>query len=411
MDIQRWAEANLSQLKWRHVVVGTVVALLVAYAAGARIAAVSAERDVVVDRGGNVPGVISHMYNRRDARGFIPRVPEAKQDDVFDLAIIADSSFLIINPPPEYAHKGQARFTLTKMIAAHIGKIGGKSLRIHEYYQDGTRTADIRRVVLHSLEDPNIDAVVVALNPFLYFNDFMAFAATTQRSKLLYADGLEFSDYTMLASTLRPSDLMMDALSVVFPLYERRYPMSQLNLTAVRSTFGTGLPFPLIEARKGGPAYMIFDYIKWFYPPEVEAKVRTSRSQLFYAASIQANNLGRDSVGQSTFRANLRSLEAWGKPAILYVPPVNPDYTKDPSWPMVEQIIRQFELVRGQFVAPNIKLVTDLVKKPYEPLLYHDPYHMKSGLGFVHQFADMLERELAMPIERRDVSSMFGPGS
>ena len=411
MDVHSWAEKNLAKWGWRQVLAGLVLGAFAAWLAGAPLAARSAQRDALADRGGNVPGVVSYMYDRRDSRGFIPAPAGPKEDGVFDLMIVADSSFLIIDPPPQYAHNNQRRFTLTKMIASHIGRIGGKRLRIHEYYQDGTRTADIRRVVLHGISDPNIDAVAIALNPFLYFNDFMSFAGTTQRSKLLYMDGLEASDYGQLLATLRPSDLMMDALSSVSALYERRFPVSQMTLAATRAVLSRGLPFPIREAPPRGPPYMIYDWIRWLFPPEVLAKVLESRKQIFYAASVQANNLGPDSIGQTTLRANLRTLRRWGKPAILYVPPIDPVYFSDASWPMVRQIIRQFELIGAQFAGRNVKMVTEMATKAYPPVLYHDPYHMKSGEGFVRQFADMLEKQLNMPIERRDVSGMFGPGS
>ena len=411
MDLAVWAEKQFARWTWVHLLAGLASAAILAYLISIPMVQRSIPFWKVAEQGGDVPGVVSHLYPRQESRGFFTMPNEKKDDGVFDLLVIADSSLLIIDPPPEYAYKQQKRFTLTRMIASHIETIGGKKLRIHEYYQDGTRTSDTRRALLKGLSDPNIDAVAIALNPFLYFNDFMAYSNTTQRSKLLYMDGLEASDYVQLAKILRPSDIMMDALSRTFPFYDRRYVISQMELAKSRQFLGTGLPFPVRKLPKPGPAYMLQRWVSWLYPRDLDASIKRVRGNYFYAASIQTNNLGAGSIGETTLRANLHTLQKWGKPAILYFPPVRPQFIKNPNWPMMQQIVQRVKEISAQVPAKNVKIVTSTLTKAYPPVLYHDDYHMKSGEGFVHQFADLLEQNLGMPIVRKDISNMFGPGS
>ena len=405
MDVAAWTEKHLTKWRWPHLAAAIVSALVLFEQFNLnwlylRQAAAS-------DSGGKVPGVVSRMLERFDARGFVPPKAAAKDDGVFDLMIIADSSMLIINAPSEYAYKGQKRFTLTPIIAQHIASIGGRKLRIHEYYQDGTRTFDARRALLSGIADPQIDAVAVSVNPFLYFNDFMAFAFTTQRSKLLYMNGLAWSDYMTLAMTLRPSDVMMDALSTVSPLYAKRTPLNRALNQAIKSRAPTGLPFPALAAAPAKPQYMISNWVDWFYSAQVSSAVSASKNK-FYAAALQTANLDGDSIGEISLRNNLRALKQWGKPAILYVPPVNPAFLSDPNWPAMQNTILHFARVSADFPSPNIHIVTETVENAYPPVLYHDDYHMRRGDGFVRQFADMLEKQLGMPIVRKDVSGLFG---
>ena len=406
MDVAAWTEKNLTKWRWPHLAAAMVIALVLFEQFNLNwfyMRQVAAS-----DSGGRVPGVVSRMLERYDARGFVPPRPAAKDDGVFDLMIIADSSMLIINAPKEFSHKGQARYTLTPMIAQHIASIGGQKLRIHEYYQDGTRTFDVRRALLSGISDPQIDAVAVSVNPFLYFNDFMAFAFTTQRSKLLLMKGAVWHDYLTLALTLRPSDLMMDLLSAVSPLYAKRTPLNKALNQSVRANAPSGLPFPALAASPAKPQYMITNWVDWLFPAEVSAAVNDSKNK-FYAAALQTANLDGDSVGEKSLRNNLRALQEWGKPAILFVPPVNPAFLSDPNWTAMQNTIRHFEKVSAEFASPNIHIVTDTAENAYPPVLYHDDYHMRRGDGFVRQFADMLEKQLGMPIVRRDVSGMFGP--
>jgi hypothetical protein len=405
MDVAAWTEKNLTKWRWPHLGAALVIALVLFEQFNLNwhyMRQAAAE-----DSGGKVPGVVSRMLERYDARGFVPPKPVAKDDTYFDLMIIADSSMLIIDAPQEFSYKGQKRYTLTPILAQHIASIGGKKLRIHEYYQDGSRTFDVRRALLSGIADPQIDAVAVSVNPFLYFNDFMAFAFTTQRSKFLYMKGLAWSDYLTLAITLRPSDVMMDALSAVSPLYAIRTPLNRALSLAIDSRAPSGLPFPALTAAPSKPQYMISNWVDWFYPAEVSSAVNASKNR-FYAAALQTANLEGDSIGETSLRNNLRALGEWGKPAILYVPPVNPAFLFDPNWPAMQKTIWHFAEVSAQYPSPNIHIVTDTAESAYPPFLYHDEYHMRRGDGFVRQFADMLEKQLGMPIIRNDVSGLFG---
>jgi hypothetical protein len=405
MDVAAWTEKHLTKWRWPNLAAAVLIALVLFEQFNLNWPYM---RHVALsDSGGKVPGVVSRMLERFDARGFIPARTAAKDDGFFDLMIIADSSILIIDAPPEFAYKGQRRYTLTPIIAQHIASIGGKKLRIHEYYQDGTRTFDIRRALLSGIADPQIDAVAVSVNPFLYFNDLMAFAFTTQRSKLLYMKGLAWSDYLTLCITLRPSDVMMDALSAVSPLFAKRTPLNKALNQAVSARAPSGLPFPALAAPPARPQYMITNWIDWFYPAEVSAAVRDSANP-FYAAALLSANLDGGSIGEAVLRNNLQALGEWGKPAIFYVPPVNPSFLSDPNWPAMQNTIRHFTDVSARYPSANIHIVTGMVENAYPPVLYHDEYHMRRGDGFVRQFADMLEDQLGMPIVRNDPSGLFG---
>ena len=295
------------------------------------------------------------------------------------------------------------------MIARHMPFVDGGPTKLHEYYQPGTRTFDTRRVLIEAVRSPDVDAVVLILNPFLYFNDWMAFAKTDQRSKMLYQHGLDATDYRTLAMTLRPSDLLFDAASAVSQIYQRRSDVSASLARASNRRFPSDLPFPIRESAPQGTPYAVTKWVDWFYPPETNAALARSGKNDLYATVTYTANLGSDSVGDHTLRANLRTLKAWGKPAILYVPPINPAFLKGPHWPILRHIIRNFDVIAYEVGAKNVRLVTATAGQPPKDVIYHDAYHMRKADGFILMFADIIQKYLKVAIVRAEFDQMFGP--
>jgi hypothetical protein len=408
MDFAQWAEKQFGNWGWRELAGGMLLAVavfaMVAFSMRGWIVTLGGDAET----GGSVPGVVSHLLERGDARGFIENKP-ATTDSNYDISIVTDSSFLIIDAPPEHTYNKQDRYTITPMIARHMPFVDGRPTKLHEYYQPGTRTFDTRRVLIEAIQSPDVDAVVLILNPFLYFNDWMAFASTDQRSKMLYQPGLDATDYRTLAMTLRPSDLLFDAASAVSQIYRRRSDISASMSRASIRLLPSDLPFPIRKNALQGTPYAVTKWVNWFYPAEITAALARSGKNDLYATVTYTANLGNDSVGDHTLRANIRTLKAWGKPAILYVPPINPAFLKGPHWPILQHIIRNFDVIAYEVGAKNVRLLTATAGQPPKDVIYHDSYHMRKADGFVRMFADIIEKYLNVPIVRAEFDDMFGP--
>jgi hypothetical protein len=409
MDLAAFAEKRFARWGWMEL--GAAFALA-AVVFAAVVLALGGRLDGLRQRtatGGAEPRIVSYMLDMRDPRGFVDpaRVPQV--EGAFDLAIVVDSSFLTIDAPRERTYRGQNRYKLTPLVAAHMTAIDGRPLVLHEYFQPGTRTFDRRQAVLRAIADPRIDAVVISVNPFLFFNDYMAFENTSHRMRMLDLPGLAMSDYRLLALTTRPGLLLMEALAAVSPLHDLRFPVLQATLNAMRRAMPLNLPFPVYERGRGGVFYMVTRWISWLHPREAREAARKNPATAFLGSALQTSNLSSGSVGETSLRATLRDLKAWGKPAIFYVPPINPAFRGSPNWPMLLYIVRHFQLIVLQADAPNVRMETSSTAAVLKDVVYHDPYHLKAPVGMVRLFADIVEKHLKLPVTRAPFEHLIGP--
>jgi hypothetical protein len=408
MDLVAFSEQRFASWTWRDLgmAFGIAAALMAIFSFAS--ANWFGELRARTESGGREPGVVSHMLDARDPRGYINPAGQKPASGAYHLAVVVDSSFYTADAPQDHSYRGQKRYLLTPLIARHRAAIGGRPVVLHEYFQLSSRMFDRRQSILRAISDPEIDAVVISVNPFMLFNDWMAFEYSQHRSKMLTLDGLESSDYRGLAMSLRPGTLLMDAASAISPLHELRAPVSGVQSRHLRATFPANPPFPRYKPAEPGIPHMIVKWFEWFYPLDIQAAINLNSATSLYGACLATSSVSSTTIGSQAFRASLRSLKAWGKPVILYVPPIDPAFRKDAGWPLLLEINRQIDMMVQQANATSIRLESNSVAASFEDVVYFDPYHMRVADGFVRYFAGMMERNLGLQVTRRPFEHLLG---
>ena len=349
------------------------------------------------------------LLDRRDSRAFRVRPATSANEDTFDLLWISDSAMLVKDAPPEHRYRNMPQYSAIHPLAEYIKTIGGKKLVIHDYFITGMRSGDLRRVILHGISDPEIDAAIININPMMVFNDLMPFGISNQRMALYREHGLTGHDLTSALLSSRPGLFMFEAASKIWPLYAARFPLSRGLNRASNWLLPSKKPFPVKSVAKSADPWMVPLFAAWNFPEEVNQTAgRADKKYGGYTQMALISDVSDRGFGVSGYRDNLRSLAKWGKPAILYVPPLAAKYVRDPTYPHLDNVIRQIGIIAGQARAPNVRIVTATARAAAPDWLYFDGYHLRQGDVLVKLTADLLEKGLKLPIVRNDLKSIFG---
>jgi hypothetical protein len=189
LDIQIWIERNVANWSWRRLVSGLLIVCAAVFSMGLLLPPIASDfASVPVTKG--LTQIWPLLLDRRDSRAFRLRPAASANEDTFDLLWISDSAMLVKDAPPEHRYRNMPQYSAIHPLAEYIKTIGGKKLVIHDYFITGMRSGDLRRVILHGISDPEIDAAIININPMMVFNDLMPFGISNQRMALYREPGL-----------------------------------------------------------------------------------------------------------------------------------------------------------------------------------------------------------------------------
>ena len=407
LDLSGWTEKRFARWNWRELLISLLVVALAMFAAGLLLPA-SATDTVATPVVKGQTEILPLLLDRRDTRGY--RTPPMRRPtvDTFNLLLITDSAMLVKGAPAAHRYGDTPQYSAIHGLAEYIKSVDNKKLIIHEYFNTGMRSSDLRRIVLHGIQDPNIDAAIININPLMIFNDWMPVGVGNQRLTILREHGLTGHDVASTFVSMRPSDFLFEAAASIWPFYSARFPLSLEVFSPINQALYSGKPFPRFEATTSRNPWMVGYRMIWLFPEEVLGTARRAAIEFNgYTQMAMLSDLSEHGFGVKNFRANLRTLKAWGKPVLLYVPPLAPKLVTDVTYPQLSHVIDHIEVLASQLAAPNIRVVTETATAAGPDWLYFDGYHPRQGNVIIKFMADLIERELKLPIERGDMAAIF----
>ncbi|MEZ5928543.1 MAG: hypothetical protein R3C55_08710 [Parvularculaceae bacterium] len=406
LDFPKTTERLFASWKPLHLAIFSALMLalvLIVDAAAPRGAWVS-EAGVQSQYGPQTDKVLLRWRDRQDPRGFTTPAESGAGDGEFGLAWISGSSISIRAKLPEQKFLGHAAYEMTDVLAMQTQSVDGKPLRIHEYMIQGARTGDIRRATLHAAYDPEVDAIVISLNPVWLFNDLATLTESNQRASIAGMKGANLDDLLKAVGYARPSALLVAAIAPHSHFLSDRFPISRRLLNRGEAD---ALPFPYLakpEAEKIpyfnlNPLYKGRD----FKAPESMKWIAG------YRATLLKQTLSESGSSAQFFRAMLKSLAASGKPALLYVAPLPPEIEDDPVLlAFMEQWTAFADKMASKYGGPNIHLYTASYRKVDGVRVHKDIVHLHYGQSVVDEVASLLHSELGLELKQTGSDGMYG---
>ncbi len=405
LDFQTWIERTFGKWTYRQIVVSIALVMLVIAVIEVVRIVTAAPVSLLPER----PVAIKRWLSRDDSRSFVslpaPRDARA-HDGYFDVAWISGSPISIRNAPPEWRLDGKSNYEMTDVMAGYLQTMVGKPVRIHEFLLQGVRTGDMRRAVLFAAHQPEIDAYVVEVNSVWMLNEFLQFTLSRQRASILRMPGLTWFDYGVAARVLRAHEVGLELLGAAVPVVRDRFDFFG-SLPIIKAS-----PFPFRKpeaiAKDGG---MIGAWQQWLFPEVLALPTPPeSASMVNYRNIMLMSDLQRDSIGMQFFLANAKTLAETGKPAIMFMPPLNPKIKADPvAMAFVEKMTTALNDAFGQLDAANVSFHSETILARPEPLAFLDILHLSHGQGVVDLVVQLLEGRIGEPFVKRPVKEVYHP--
>jgi hypothetical protein len=404
MDLANFAERNFATWGWARLFGASALALAIFLLVSnlvTRPFAHAAERQAASD--GEVRhGVLRRWRDLENPREFTElNAPGGARP--YGIAWIYGSEAAIRSAPPAWRLHGRSDYELTEVLAEYAPEVNGRPVVVHEFRESGLRSGDQRRAVLYAASAPEIDAIILPLAPMWLFNDYVLFNPTNRRADLLRYRGLSAVDAAVALALLHPADIAGEILQAYLPFHRYRF---DINQSAYRST---ALPFLATKPRLNLTGSLAQIWLNLLFPHELVADTPASlRGSEFLRAAMLMGPLSRESMGARLFKANLRTLAASGKPAVLYLQPLDPGIRDDPQ---VLRRLQDFIALVGQIAAevdaPNVLIATQTVYGTKPPFEHIELYHLKDGQGVVETLVDLLEKASGSTFGRADATRIY----
>jgi hypothetical protein len=408
LDFAKSVERHFARWSWGRLAAAAALAMVIVALCGLllpeRVTSIAA---IQTQLGQSLS--VNRLLDRRDTRGYTVPGTLPPADDTFDLAIISDSGLLVKSAPENQRYKNMPQYSAIAPFGEYVASVNGKRLVIHEYFNTGMRSADQRRLILNAVNDPRIDAAIITINPLMAFNDLMPFGVSDQRLRSLQEPGATWWDWSSLLITMRPSHFALEAASVASPLFAARFRLGG-GSPFVSRRLGIGRVFPFYADVRNEVRWQVPYLAEWLFPAELVAHSKRSAPDMGgYALMTMTSDLSDNGFGVGNLRASLRSLKDWGKPVVIYVPPIAPAFVKSSAFAPIAQVIDRVRLIGLQAAAPNIRMVTRTATMANEDWVYFDGYHPRQGRHAVMLLADLLESELKLKIVRNNIDAIIPP--
>lgn len=409
LDFQAWIEKKLGKWTWRELG-ATLAIVLLALVAFDVARALKPTKAIKATGAGSV---VKRWLHRDDPRGFMPAEalgPKRGADDgLFDIAWISGSPISIRKTPAEWRlDPKRAGYEMTDVLGRYLKEIGGTPVRVQEFLLQGVRSGDMRRGILFAASQPEIDFYVVEVNPIWMLNDFLQYTLSRQRAVLLGLEGLSWTDYAAAARLLRAHEIGLEAVSAIVPGVRDRYRL--FGAVAVTKA----IPFPFRKsAAVVNDGAMMLNWMAWIRPDVLAVPIVQPAAKLRrYRDLMMMGDLSLSGFGMRTFVENVRTLAATGKPAILFMPPMNPQLKQDPAAArFVEDMAQALRKAFDEVGATNVTLVTDKVWSEPSADKFLDVVHLKHGQSVIDTVVGLIEQRVGKPFVRRPLSEVYVGGA
>ena len=406
MDLQKYIERTFSEWTWINLLVASVLSIAVIMLASAQISSESRaahERLVANYAGVDSSGrVISRWLDRDDPRAFLDIGGGAELDETFGVSWVSGSSISIRDAPEEWQVRGRSGYNLTEVAARFLDTVDEQQVSMHRYLVQGARSGDIRRAVLHALEDPNSDLILIPVNSIFVFNNYLAFTKSKQRAQLLSNSDLGPVDYFVSATLLSPLEVVLNGLVSADGSYANRLKISQ--------SFGADTIKPFLAgsttSQSGGALNL---WQKWFFEPGFDQPMVPEIEWLKgYRANILMQDVSEASLGRRLFQANLKSASQSGKMVVFYVAPLPPEVQKDPVLlGFLEEMYSAMEADFERYGSDKVKLLIGSNFNTPQPHKHRDMIHLNHGHGLVASLFSYVESEYDLEITYNSLDHVY----
>ncbi len=411
LDFQAWIERNFGKWTWRElgIALGIVVALIGTFDVTRAVKGHFWPKAAAMAKGAGDTGVLKRWRDRDDARGFHPLPAALTQagDDSFDIAWISASPTAIQKAIAGRRLDGQSHYNMADVASRYLLSLDGRPTRIHMFHQSGMHAGDVRRAVLYTAHQPEIDFYVMELNALRIMLDYSLFSpAARQRSNLLRMPGATWFDYSVAARLLRPSEIGLELTSAMVPLVRDRYDFFG-SLAYPKAT-----AFPTWKPPKHAPrGNALAEWQKWFHPQVLSLPtVARAKEQRASRNGMLMSNVTRRRVGRTILIENLRTLARTGKPVLLYFAPLNANLANDAvTLEFMRRMIATVEAAMAEVSAANITLDTQMLWSEPDAAKFADVIHLKDGQRVIDSVAASMEQRLGKPFVRRPLDEVYDP--
>ena len=345
---------------------------------------------------------IGRWLDRNDPRGFLDLGIGENRKNIYDIAWISGSSISVREAPKEWQVRNRSGYNLTEAFTRYVEKIDDQPIMMHRYLLQGARSGDIRRAVVHAMETPEYDLVLIPINGIFAYNDYLAFTPSKQRARLFSQQNLERIDYQMAATMLSPLEILLNSFHEYNLAYKYRDQtaqklgakkfkpfMSGLFQHKSRDTFGT--------------------WRNWFFPPEILTGTPKSSWWLRgYRAAMLMQSFDSNNMSRKFFRANARSAALSGKNVLFYVAPHPPEIIEDEI--LMAHLNKLYESLKEdieKFGGYTVRLVTSTAFETAQPYEHRDMIHLKHGQGLIDTLVEHIKAEFDVDIQTRTVDYVY----
>lgn len=407
LDFQKLIDLYFSRWKWIHVFAAMALSCICILMASSLVSKTTVaeenRRAEYYSKISDSGRLVSRWRNRDDPRGFLDLADDTPLSKTFGIAWVSGSSISVRGAPEEWRIRDRPGYNLTEAFAAYAKTANDQNVTLHQYLLQGARSADIRRALLHALEDPNSDLVLVPINSVWVLNDWLTFTKSSQRAENLTRKNKLLLDYRVAASVLSPLEYILGKTEKSDGLYAHR--------SLIAKAWGADKIKPfLVHSGAASDGNALNKWQAWFFPPSINQGYPESVKWLKGYRALMLMQDIEGAASRDIFQANIQSAAESGKPVLFYITPLPPELKDDPI--LMEFLNTLFAAMKEdgeKYGGENTRMITETAFDTPQPYKHRDMIHLHHGQGLVEKLIALVEAEFGLSIERNSVESIYAP--